>query len=203
MAQGPPGQQPPPQPPQPQWGAPPPPRRRKGWTTGRIVAVSLLGILVVLVLIGALAGEPPTESSPQATAATTAATQPPTTQASTTVATTAAPTTTAAPATTKPPMIRMPNVRNRILYEAMTELEDAGFNLDNVEYRWRLEDNGLGHAAMYRHAPSLGRGYPDTCLHRWTRLGSNRMEHGDRDRAGEREPAYPFAWAYLAIPLSG
>jgi PASTA domain len=145
---GPLGQQRPwqgPQATQPQWGAPPPPRPpRKGWSTGRIVAVSLLGIVVILFVIGALAGEPPTETSPQATAVP----EPPSTQAAVTTPTTIATTTpttvatTSAPTTTKQAMVRMPNVRNRILYKAMTELEDAGFNLDNVDMRWRLEDNG-------------------------------------------------------------
>ena len=36
----------------------------------------------------------------------------------------------------------MPNVSNRILYEAITMLEDAGINIDLIEYCWRLADNG-------------------------------------------------------------
>jgi Domain of unknown function (DUF4352) len=97
----PPGQQPPqPQPPPPQgppaWGAPPPPRPpSKRLSAGATVALSVVGILVVLGIIGAIAGEDPAQ---QSAPSPTAATQPP----ETAPADTAEPETTSKPATTEP-----------------------------------------------------------------------------------------------------
>jgi hypothetical protein len=81
---------------QPQWGAPPPPRPpSKRLSAGATVALSVVGILVVLGIIGALAGEDPAQ---QSAPSPTAATQPP----GTAPTDTAEPETTSKPATTEP-----------------------------------------------------------------------------------------------------
>jgi hypothetical protein len=145
---------PPPQgaPTQPQWGQQPPqpPPRKRRLSAFLTVAVSLVGILIVAGIIGALAGDPESTSSTQATAAPTsvATTVPPTTIEK--PATTAEPVTTAKPPTTaKPKPIPSETLLRNAVVKALGESNRKvkrlpQFSANEGEYivlTWRINEN--------------------------------------------------------------